>query len=198
VLVFPGLRRRWLMTAGLAALGLASHILLDLLTVYGTRIFFPVSDHAYSLGTTFVVDPIFSLLVLAGLVISCFRAPRIAATSCIFLVGAYVLIQWHLMTYARESGASVFSQTGAPVVDTVALPQPFSPFHWRIIHRESNGYSSALIDLLGVSEKLARWNNLPLIDLAGAYRDVAGATWEKYTLYDEQVEQQSLAHEVWD
>ncbi|MGH8120498.1 MAG: metal-dependent hydrolase [Gammaproteobacteria bacterium] len=194
LLVFPGLRQRWLMTAGLAALGLASHILLDLLTVYGTRIYFPVSSRPYSLGTTFVVDPIFSLFVLAGLVISCRRAPRLPAVSCIVIVVVYVLFQWRLMTHARETGAAA----PGDVSETVALAQPFSPFHWRVIRRENDGYSSALIDLLGVSEKLTRWNHLSLIGLASAYRDAAGAKWEKYTLYGEQAEQQALARTVWE
>ena len=199
ILVLPGLRKQWLMTAGFTTLGLASHILLDLLTVYGTKIFYPVSNHAFSLGTTFVIDPILSFLVIAGLIISCYRTPRIAAVSCIFVLSAYVLFQWHLKTQARESGASAISHAGPTDINTVALPQPFSPFHWRIIIRENDGYSSALIDLLGVSEKLARWkNSLPFIDLASAYRDVANAEWEKYTLFGAQPGQQLLAREVWE
>jgi len=198
ILLFPGLRQQWRMTAGLAALGLATHILLDLLTVYGTRIFFPVSNQPYSLGTTFVIDPILSLLVLAGLVVSCARAPRLAAISFIFLVGAYVLCQWQLQNHARATGATAPGQPRAAVVDTVAVPQPFSPFHWLIIRREDDGYASALIDLLGVSEKLARWNSLPFIDLVSAYRNVAGARWVKYTLHGAQAGQKVLARDAWE
>src|SRR3990172_571002 len=199
ILVIPGLRKQWLMTAGLSALGLTTHILLDLLTEYGTKIFYPIANHAFSLGTTFVIDPILSLLVLAGLIISCYRTPRVAALSCIFILGVYVLLQWHLKTQARETGASALDHAGATDVNTIALPQPFSPFHWRIIIRENDGYSSALIDLLGVSEKLARWEStLPFIDLVSAYRDVAHATWEKYTLLGDQPGQQLLAHTAWE
>ena len=199
ILVLPGLRKQWLVTSGFIALGLVSHILLDLLTEYGTKIFYPVANHAINLGTTFVIDPILSLLVIAGLVISCYRTPRLTALSCLFIVGIYILLQWHLKTQARETGASAPSHTGAIDVDTIALPQPFSPFHWRIIIRENDGYSSALIDLLGVSEKLARWKSiLPSIDLVSAYRDVAHAKWEKYTLFGEQPGQQLLAREVWE
>jgi Predicted membrane-bound metal-dependent hydrolases len=199
ILVLPAMRKQWLITTGFAALGLASHILLDLLTVYGTKIFYPVSNHAFSLGTTFVIDPILSFLVITGLIVSCYRPPRFAGVSCIFVLGVYVLIQWHLKTQACETGTSEISQASATYIDTVALPQPFSPFHWRIIIRENDGYSSALIDLLGVSEKLARWEGiLPFIDLVSAYRDVANAKWEKYTLFGDQPGQQLLARAVWE
>ena len=191
-LIFPRLRRHWLLIGGLVALGIASHILLDLLTVYGTRIFFPLSSEKFSFGTTFLIDPWLSLIVFLGLVLSFFRAPRLVALTSIALASGYVLFQWHLKTEQEQ----VWNRAGYD--ETVILPQPYSPFHFRIIQRDGGHYRTALVDLLGVSEKTGRWAGaIPFIEQVSAFRSAGNVQWESWSLFGETPEQQSLAREAW-
>ncbi|MFQ5642598.1 MAG: metal-dependent hydrolase [Thiogranum sp.] len=59
-------RRAWPLVTLLAAVAIISHILADLITVFGTQIFAPLSGWRASIGTTFIIDPWFSAIVLTG------------------------------------------------------------------------------------------------------------------------------------
>ncbi len=52
--------------ASAAGLGLASHIAADVITAYGTMVLYPLSRWRASLGTTFVIDPLFTAVVAAS------------------------------------------------------------------------------------------------------------------------------------
>ena len=49
-------------------LALVTHPLLDLMTISGTQVFQPFTDEAYGLGSMFIIDPVYLLSLLAGLV----------------------------------------------------------------------------------------------------------------------------------
>ena len=59
-----GSYRRWLLAIWLI---LITHVLLDALTVYGTQLLQPFSDHPFSVGSIFIVDPFYTLPLLLGL-----------------------------------------------------------------------------------------------------------------------------------
>ena len=54
----------------LALLGQFSHVLLDLLNSYGTQVLLPFSDARLSLDILFVVDLVFTGIIVAGLALS--------------------------------------------------------------------------------------------------------------------------------
>lgn len=192
VLLFPRLRKHTFMIGGFVALGIGSHILLDLLTVYGTRLFFPLSDEKFTFGTTFIIDPYISLAIFVGLIISFFRTPQVVAITTIALVCVYVLFQWHLKTAQAE----VWNKTGYD--ETIALPQPYSPFHFRIISRQDNRYKTALVDYLGISENLQnRESTIPFIEQVSAFKSSKNVQWEIWSMFGETPEQQSLARTAW-
>jgi inner membrane protein len=198
VLLFPGLRKQTVRISGYVALGLVTHILLDLLTVYGTKVFYPLSSRTYSTGTTFVIDPYLSMIVLVGLVTSLLYKPRNTAMICISVVCLYVMFQWHLKLQARDAGLARIDQRDTVTSRTVALPQPFSPFHWRVINKKNNHYSTTLIDLSGFSEKLLRWEaTVPFIELISAYRPVDRAEWETFSKFGNQPDELRLSQIVW-
>lgn len=198
VALFPRLRKQTVRISGYAALGLVSHILLDLLTVYGTKVFYPLSSRTFSTGTTFVIDPYLSLVVLVGLITSLIYKPRYTAILCISVVCLYVMFQWHLKLQARDVGLARIDQRDTVTAKTVALPQPFSPFHWRVINKENDHYSTTLIDLAGFSEKLLRWEGtVPFIEFVTAYRPRDSSEWETFSLFGDQPDEIRLSQIVW-
>lgn len=46
----------------------ASHIFVDLLTVYGTQIFWPITDHPFAINSIFIIDPLYTLPLVIGVV----------------------------------------------------------------------------------------------------------------------------------
>jgi inner membrane protein len=59
--------RRWRLALWLA---LFTHPLLDLMTVYGTQLLRPLTDHPHAVGSIFIVDPLYTLPLLGGLVLT--------------------------------------------------------------------------------------------------------------------------------
>ena len=107
----------------------------------------------------------------------------------------FVLFQYQLKLLAREMGEIRSRQTNAVPTRTIALPQPFSPFHWRIINREKDLYSTALVDLAGISEKLKPLEGkIPYIELVSAYRSIANAEWEEHTLLGDSAGRKETGH----
>jgi inner membrane protein len=57
--------RRWWLAVWLA---LVTHPLLDLMTVYGTQIALPFTDRPFGVGSIFIIDPLYTLPLLVGVV----------------------------------------------------------------------------------------------------------------------------------
>ncbi|HZH08435.1 MAG TPA: metal-dependent hydrolase, partial [Lautropia sp.] len=67
-----GFGRWWLATW----LALVTHPLLDWLTVYGTQLARPFSDFPFAVGSVFVIDPLYTLLLIAGIAAALIGARR--------------------------------------------------------------------------------------------------------------------------
>src|SRR3989304_10242379 len=63
----------YLTVFALSFLGIYTHIFLDLITSYGTQIFFPFSNKRYSLDVVFIIDFYFSAILLIPLIIMLFK-----------------------------------------------------------------------------------------------------------------------------
>ncbi len=49
---------------------LVTHPLLDALTIYGTQLLLPWSDEALGVGSMFIIDPLYTLPLLLGVVVA--------------------------------------------------------------------------------------------------------------------------------
>jgi inner membrane protein len=117
------LRRRGtsdrLAVIGAAVLGYATHGPLDSATTYGTRLFWPFSDYRVGLDWISIIDPLFTLVLLLGVVLALWwRSARPAAAAlvlCLLYLGFGVLQRERSLAaqeriaaargHARERGA---------------------------------------------------------------------------------------------
>ncbi len=139
-------RALWPPCVALCALGLGSHIAGDWVTLYGTRLFYPVLPDVYALELSWDFNPWIALLVLVGALLGFARAARgpTIARATLLLV---VLLLAAAVPLRRQ--ALDLAQRDAPLPAEVwALPQPLSPFHWHLIQRQTGGYRAAFVDLL--------------------------------------------------
>jgi len=106
----------------LALVGQVSHVVLDLLNAYGTQILQPFSDARLSLDLLFVVDLVFTGIVVAGIAWSrggrAGRA-RVAMASLAVYVGVAALLHGRAVDLVRDAAA----RSGVRVVTASALPQ---------------------------------------------------------------------------
>ena len=129
--------KRWCAALWLA---LFTHPLLDTLTIYGTQLLQPFSDYPFGIGSMFIIDPLYTLPLLFGLVAALsmkqFAGLRWNAValglSCVYLAWS-VAAQAHVARIVR-------SQVGADALFFVT-PTPLNTIAWRIVVMRDNVYS---------------------------------------------------------
>lgn len=126
-------RRRWL---GFVWLGLNTHWMLDCFTMYGTQIFQPFSNYPISGSSVFIVDPLYTLTLLAGLLVSLWRgrggrAPSPAGVRMgLALSTLYLLLTVTSKLIVMERFDRSWEAKGLPTVSRVTVPTPFNSLLW--------------------------------------------------------------------
>src|SRR3990172_8541605 len=148
--------------AGVVALGIGIHILGAVITAFGTMIFAPLSDWRAQLPTTFIIDPYFTAIIVAGLIASAnWKMPRVPAVIGLAVLAVYVGFQGTLYNRATAAGRAYVLEHGLKDAQVEAVPQPFSPFHWMVVVIEPGGYRLSYISLVR--------RRIPAPPAAGAY-----------------------------
>ncbi len=129
---------------------LVSHVLLDLFTSYGTRIFSPFFEHRYAWDLVFVIDLIFSAIIFFPLVVSFFwkRSSRLICRGSLIGLTVYVLFCWMQHGRAFELAKTFARHLDEEVVKTASLPQPLSPFRWANYIETKDKVYQGFIDFL--------------------------------------------------
>jgi inner membrane protein len=142
-------RREWRYLSMLAGVAVLSHIASDLITVYGTQVLAPLSSWRASIGTTFIIDPWFTLIVLIGFIAGFKSASQRLPYACLAVLLAYVLFQGGLKQYALTIAQDHVQREGISAVRAAAFPQPFSPFNWKVIIETDDYYDISYVNLSG-------------------------------------------------
>jgi len=125
---------------------LLMHIFLDLITSFGTMILSPLSDLRATIDLVFIIDPLFTLLMLVPLIVMPLlkKQRRLIAIISLIMLGGYLLITlvWH------EKGLELARQENPAAEHVYALPQPFSPFRWMLIASHPKHETRALVDFI--------------------------------------------------
>ena len=122
-----------LLLLGLACL--ATHLLLDLATSYGTQLLSPFSRNKYTLDWLFIIDPYFTLFLLVGALAALISPGWGRGAGSVCLVGAvfYLLICGFYHHQALSLARQVFQKEAQAGAEVAALPQPFSCRRWQLI-----------------------------------------------------------------
>jgi inner membrane protein len=141
---------RWLATVWLV---LVTHALLDTMTVYGTRLALPFSDHPFAVGSIFIIDPLYTLPLLIGLAVALAARGRSAprwnlaglALSTIYL-GWGAAAQHHVEGVVRAQLAS--RPDVARIEAVLVTPTAFNSVVWRVLLMRPDGYEEGFRSLL--------------------------------------------------
>lgn len=126
----PDLWRRWWMAMALA---LITHPLLDTLTVYGTQLLQPFSNHPFAVGSVFIIDPFYTLPLLLGVLVAVlwsstkgmrWNAAMLALSTA--YLGWSVLAQQHVRGVLEAS----LRHNGMAASQMLVTPAPFSTVLW--------------------------------------------------------------------
>lgn len=124
----------------------ATHVLLDAMTIYGTQIFWPISDWPVAVGSVFIIDPAYTVPLLLGLVtaLALWRFRRGFAMRA-NLAGLSVATAYLVWSLGAKSHVQAVSEAalGAQNIQPRQLQVLASPFNtvvWRILVMADEGY----------------------------------------------------------
>ena len=143
-------RRRWLT---LVFLALATHALLDSCTIYGTQLFWPLSDYPASWGFVFIIDPAFTIPLAIGVAAAIVlrHPPGLGHVINSLALGVSVVyLAWGCSAkqYALRVAERSLAEQGLQYRDVVVLAAPLNTLLWRVVAMQDESYLVGWYSLL--------------------------------------------------
>ncbi len=170
----------------LAFLALVTHPLLDVCTSYGTMLLVPLSRHRFALDAVGIVDPAYSLPLLAALVWSWRRRRRGAdgrriTAAALVLTTLFLVAGFGITTVVALRARADLQQAGFTPVKIRATPPPLFTLLRRAVARDARGNVMVAVVSLW-SPRPYRFLRIdqaddPLVDRALATREGGIFTW---------------------
>ena len=150
---------RWFAAISLALL---THPLLDAHTAYGTQLFWPLTVPPTSWATLFIIDPLYTLPLLVGVLVATFRSTLGGAALRVGLVISTLYVGWSWMaqtivTRNVEDALASMQIQNAPIFLT---PAPLNTLLWRAVVMTDHGYLEGF-DSLVLDEGTMRFTAYP-------------------------------------
>jgi inner membrane protein len=142
--------REWWLLVWLA---LVTHPLLDAFTVYGTQLLLPFSDYPVGVGSVFIIDPLYTVPLIVGVVGALWLRRRDPARAMRWNAAGLALstlyLGWGVAAQAHVEGVVHRTTAATPLADARALvtPTPFNTLLWRVVVMDDNGYHEGYYSL---------------------------------------------------
>lgn len=176
----------WRALYGVCVLSIGAHIAADWITSFGTMVFAPFSGYRAALGTTFIIDPWFSGIILAGLLCSAvfFRSKAPSLVSIAILSG-YVGFQYVQKEKALDFAERYAVERGLKGASIAAQPRAVSPFNWTVFVSDERTQRFAHINLVRETPRRYVPGDGFVAKLDAAYEPLASAHWQARSRYGE-------------
>lgn len=133
-------------------LALVTHPLLDLMTIYGTQVFQPFTDEAYGLGSIFIIDPLYSLPLLVGVV----AALRVKVVGRALAINGWALalstayLAWSALgqAWVTQHARQSLQAQGLPSQQLLVTPAPLTTALWRVVALDGDRFHEGFYALL--------------------------------------------------
>ena len=135
----------WTQWALMAGLVLSTHALLDAFTTYGTQLFVPITNYPVIFGTIFIIDPVYTLPMLLGVVVAWRRAPRSRIRYWANMTGLLISTTYLMLTIPSKMGAQQafsrgFEQADLPIERTFTKPTAFNNVLWQVVGETEDAF----------------------------------------------------------
>lgn len=175
-------RESWLF----CTLGYATHAVLDACTTYGTMLFWPFSDARIAWNTISIIDPLFTVPLLVGVVLAARSSkPRYAQIALVWALSYMALGLWQ-RNEAIQIGEELAAQRGHSPLRLEAKPSFANIILWKVVYETEDEFYvdaarvgiSPKIFVGDVVQKLNLERDLPWLDLSSQQaRDVERFRW---------------------
>jgi inner membrane protein len=146
-----GLWRWWLATW----LALITHPLLDAMTVYGTRIALPFSSQPYGVGSIFIIDPLYTLPLLVGVIAALVHTRGLRWNGAGLLIStAYLAWSFAAQQYVTGIARDAVKAQSIPAERMLVTPTAFNTVLWRVLVMTPDAYYEGFHSLLDADREL--------------------------------------------
>jgi inner membrane protein len=116
---------------------LITHPLLDAMTVYGTQLLLPFTDHPYGVGSVFIIDPAYTLPLVVGVVAALRMKDTVRGLrwNAVGLAMSTAYLAWSALAQAhveQHARASLRAQ-GIAAERVLVTPAPLQTLLWRVV-----------------------------------------------------------------
>ena len=165
---------------------LLTHPLLDTLTIYGTQLALPFSDHPYGTGSIFVIDPLYTLPLLLGTALALLGKNLRWNHLGLACSSAYLLFGLLAQQWAYAEVKQQLAIQGHKVDKLLVTATPFNTLLWRALVINEDEYLEAYYSLLDEPAKM-QWRSFRrdkvLIDQWKGNAAVARLAWFSHGFY---------------
>lgn len=126
------------------------HISLDLITSFGTQIMYPFSMTRYALSSVFIIDPLFTSILLLLFLFSVIlkkRAVVFSASAAIFLL-FYPMANLGIKNLTQKYINERLNADKIKHEKVIIEPEFLSPVFWKVIVEDNNHYMLSSLSLL--------------------------------------------------
>lgn len=180
---------RWRAYFVVSAVALLSHIGLDVITSWDLQIFAPLADVRVSLQYVFVIDPIITITLFAALICAYFLRAQWISVLGIAVVTVYIFALSILQHNAVNIAQTAAEDRSWKFEHIAALPQPFSPFNWKLIVSDDAGHRLVFVNLVSDSYSDHVLNaNESIFSIPHYYRPKHDLEWMYFPRVGDEVE----------
>lgn len=136
--------RDWTLLAGLC---FVTHILLDFFTIYGTQLFRPFSEYPAAYGAVFIIDPLYTLPLIFGLIATLIARRKTAGatgglrwnTIGLTVSSLYLLYAIGARAYAESVFRGQLDEQGISYERVFVGPLPLNTLSWNMLADDPAG-----------------------------------------------------------
>ncbi len=133
--------RRWFWAIQLA---LCTHPVLDAFTVYGTQLWWPLPTRPVMWSSVFIVDPLYTIWLLAACLVAWFARERPVARHALVLGLAISSLYLGASLLAKSAvdrvAGDTLAERGLADAPRFSVPMPFNILLWRVVAMTPEGF----------------------------------------------------------
>lgn len=132
---------------------LATHILIDLLTVYGTQIFWPLSSHPFSIDSIFIIDPLYTIPLALGVIFALRQKPQSRKRfwlNALGLIISSLYLTWGMSAklFVHGNFKQGLAGKGVKTEEVITSPAPFNSVLWMGLAQKQDTLHAGLYSIL--------------------------------------------------
>jgi inner membrane protein len=153
VRMFSALRERRALVWCTVFLCLTTHAVIDAMTVYGTRLFWPFYPDPVGVGSVFIIDPIYSLPLVVVVIWALAKrhwSARLGwgVTLALVFSSAYMALSVGVQAHVTQRAKAILAEAGIEPERIFAIAAPLNTVLWKVMALEEGRYHNLYLSLL--------------------------------------------------